>query len=58
MALKRFVGERGAPDQLVSDNAKTFLCANKKLQFTLECLVLLVQMKWVNSLSRDTEMVF
>ena len=32
MALKRFVGERGAPDQLVSDNAKTFLCANKKLQ--------------------------
>ena len=32
LALDRFVSERGAPDLLVSDNAKTFETASKKLR--------------------------
>ena len=31
LALKRFIGRRGVPKKLVSDNAKAFECAHSKL---------------------------
>ena len=57
LALRRFISRRGCPQRVVSDNAKTFKCANKLLQNLfkdeeVKKFLVMKRIKWINILSK------